>query len=95
MQDDALYKIWQESWSLQLDNKLHSVKPVFGAWPMMPMRRTDDRLTHLRIGYTRFTHRHLFLGEDAPLCPSCKESYTVKLSVHIRRNFFLKCNICY
>ncbi|GFU23515.1 retrovirus-related Pol polyprotein from transposon opus [Trichonephila clavipes] len=44
----------------------------------MPMRRTDVRLTRLRIGHTRFTHRHLFWGEDAPLCPSCKESYTVK-----------------
>ncbi|GFV23514.1 RNase H domain-containing protein [Trichonephila clavipes] len=73
-----IFKIWQESWSLQLDNKLHSVKPVIGAWHVMPMRRTDVRLTRLRIGHTRFTHRHLFLGEDAPLCPSCKEYYTVK-----------------
>ncbi|GFT42935.1 RNase H domain-containing protein [Trichonephila clavipes] len=73
-----IFKIWQESWSLQLDDKLHSVKPVIGAWLVMPMRRTDVRLTRLRICHTRFTHRHLFLGEDAPLCPSCKESYTVK-----------------
>ncbi|GFW58703.1 RNase H domain-containing protein [Trichonephila clavipes] len=36
-----IFKIWQESWSQQLDNKLHSVKPVIGAWPVMPMRRTD------------------------------------------------------
>ncbi|GFV56731.1 hypothetical protein TNCV_4689561 [Trichonephila clavipes] len=28
-----IFKIWQESWSQQLDNKLHSVKPVIGAWP--------------------------------------------------------------
>ncbi|GFT17585.1 hypothetical protein TNCV_4032551 [Trichonephila clavipes] len=27
-----IFKIWQESWSQQLDNKLHSVKPVIGAW---------------------------------------------------------------
>ncbi|GFW49913.1 pggt1b [Trichonephila clavipes] len=26
-----IFKIWQEAWSLQLDNKLHSVKPVIGA----------------------------------------------------------------
>ncbi|GFU21484.1 hypothetical protein TNCV_4737681 [Trichonephila clavipes] len=46
-------KIWQESWSQQLlDNKLHSVKPVIGAWPVMPMRRTDVKLTRLRIGHT-------------------------------------------
>ncbi|GFX25589.1 probable RNA-directed DNA polymerase from transposon X-element [Trichonephila clavipes] len=45
-----IFKIWQESWSQQLDNKLHSVKPVIGAWPVMPMRRTDVKLTRLRIG---------------------------------------------
>ncbi|GFW64088.1 RNase H domain-containing protein [Trichonephila clavipes] len=67
-----IFQLWQESWSQQLDNKLHSVKPVIGAWPVMPMRRTDVQLTRLRIGYTRFTHRHLLLGEDAPACPSCK-----------------------
>ncbi|GFY11314.1 RNase H domain-containing protein [Trichonephila clavipes] len=71
-------KLRQESWSQQLDNKLHSVKPVIGAWPVMPMRRTDVKLTRLRIGHTRFTHRHLLLGEDAPECPSCKVSYTVR-----------------
>ncbi|GFX25568.1 RNase H domain-containing protein [Trichonephila clavipes] len=36
----------------QLDNKLHSVKPVIGAWSVMPMRRTDVKLTRLRIGHT-------------------------------------------
>ncbi|GFW52419.1 putative RNA-directed DNA polymerase from transposon X-element [Trichonephila clavipes] len=66
-----------ESWSKQLDNKLHSVKPVIGAWPVMPMRRTDVKLTRLRIGHTRFTHRHLLFGERAPECPSCHVSYTV------------------
>ncbi|GFW95645.1 RNase H domain-containing protein [Trichonephila clavipes] len=44
-----IFNIWQESWSQQLDNKLHSVKPVVGAWPVMPMRRTDVKLTRLRI----------------------------------------------
>ncbi|GFV35355.1 RNase H domain-containing protein [Trichonephila clavipes] len=68
---------WQESWSQQLDNKLHSVKPVIGARPVMPMRRTDVKLTRLRIGHTRFTHRHLLLGGNAAECPSCKVSYTV------------------
>ncbi|GFU71539.1 uncharacterized protein TNCV_4310351 [Trichonephila clavipes] len=40
--------------------KLHSVKPVIGAMPVMPMRRTDVKLTRLRTGHTRLTHRHLF-----------------------------------
>ncbi|GFT35563.1 RNase H domain-containing protein [Trichonephila clavipes] len=72
-----IFTIWQESWSQQLDNKLHSVKPVIGAWPVIPMRRTDVKLTRLRIGHTRFTHRHLLFGEHAPECPSCNVSYTV------------------
>ncbi|GFT26292.1 RNase H domain-containing protein [Trichonephila clavipes] len=61
----------------QLDNKLHSVKPVIGVWPVMPLRRTDVKLTRLRIGHTRFTHRHLLFGERAPECPLCHVSYTV------------------
>ncbi|GFX50392.1 putative RNA-directed DNA polymerase from transposon X-element [Trichonephila clavipes] len=69
---------WQESWSQQLDNKLHFVKPVIGAWPVIPMRRTDVKLTRLRIGHTRFTHRHLLFGENAPECPSFKVFYTVR-----------------
>ncbi|GFX38223.1 RNase H domain-containing protein [Trichonephila clavipes] len=61
-----IFTIWQESLSQQLDNKLHSVKPVIGAWPAMPGRRTDVKLTRLLIGHIRFAHRHLLLGEDAP-----------------------------
>ncbi|GFX75681.1 RNase H domain-containing protein [Trichonephila clavipes] len=68
---------WQESWSQQLGNKLHAVKPVIRAWPVIPMQKTDVKLTRLRISHSRFTHRHLLLGEDAPECPSCKDSYTV------------------
>ncbi|GFW57091.1 RNase H domain-containing protein [Trichonephila clavipes] len=92
-----IFNIWQESWSQQLDNKLHSVKPVIGAWPVMPMRRTDVKLTRLRIGHTRFTHRHLLFGERAPECPSCNVSYTVHhilvdcpIFNHYRMTFFHK-----
>ncbi|GFX13664.1 probable RNA-directed DNA polymerase from transposon X-element [Trichonephila clavipes] len=46
--------------------------------PRMPMQRTDFKLTRLRIGHTRYTHRHLLFGETAPECPSCKVFYTVQ-----------------
>ncbi|GFT84066.1 RNase H domain-containing protein [Trichonephila clavipes] len=69
---------WQESWSQQLDNKLHFVKPVVRAWLVIPMRRTDIKLTRLRIGHTRFTHRHLLFEVNAPECPSCKALYIVR-----------------
>ncbi|GFT35032.1 RNase H domain-containing protein [Trichonephila clavipes] len=68
-------KLWQES---AIDNKTAPVKPVIGAWPVMPMQRTDVKLTRLRIGHTRYTHRHLLFGETAPECPSCKVFYTVR-----------------
>ncbi|GFW63679.1 uncharacterized protein TNCV_4329671 [Trichonephila clavipes] len=47
---------WQDSWNLQVNIKLHSLKLVTEAWPMMPKRRTDFKLTRLLIGHTRFTH---------------------------------------
>ncbi|GFT55188.1 RNase H domain-containing protein [Trichonephila clavipes] len=62
-----IFNIWQESWSQQLDNKLHSVKPVIGAWSGMPMRRTDVKLTRLRIGHTRFTFTGICYLENALL----------------------------
>ncbi|GFU56685.1 RNase H domain-containing protein [Trichonephila clavipes] len=68
---------WQESCSQRLDNKLHSLKPVVEAWPVMPIRRTDVKLNRLHIGHTRFTYRHLMLGEEDAECPLCKISYSV------------------
>ncbi|GFV85001.1 hypothetical protein TNCV_838751 [Trichonephila clavipes] len=44
----------------------------------MPMQMTDVKLTRLRIGHTRFTHKRLLLGEIAPECHSCKVSYTLR-----------------
>ncbi|GFW31116.1 RNase H domain-containing protein [Trichonephila clavipes] len=40
---------WQESWNSQTNNKLHCVKPVIGAWPVMTMRRTDVKLTRIFV----------------------------------------------
>ncbi|GFY31933.1 RNase H domain-containing protein [Trichonephila clavipes] len=61
----------------QILNKLHSIHPSTSHWAALPVRRHDVRLTRLRIGHTRFTHRHLLLGENAPECPSCKVLYSV------------------
>ncbi|GBM17840.1 hypothetical protein AVEN_27715-1 [Araneus ventricosus] len=58
-------------------NKLYSVKPSIGLWSALPMREFDVKLTRLRIGHTRFTHRHIFLGQRAPRCPTCQVDFTV------------------
>ncbi|GBN76995.1 hypothetical protein AVEN_19539-1 [Araneus ventricosus] len=71
-----LLSAWQQKWDLFTTNKLYSVKPI-GLWPALPMREFDVKLTRLRIGHTRFTHRHLFLGQRAPRCPTCQVDFTV------------------
>ncbi|GFT45286.1 putative RNA-directed DNA polymerase from transposon BS [Trichonephila clavipes] len=67
-----IHRVWQETWDQQILNKLHSIHPSTSHWAALPVRRHDVRLTRLRIGHTRFTHRQLLLGENAPECPSCK-----------------------
>ncbi|GFT80523.1 putative RNA-directed DNA polymerase from transposon X-element [Trichonephila clavipes] len=72
-----IHRVWQETWEQQILTKLHSIHPSTSYWTALPVRRHDVRLTRLRIGHTRFTHRHLLLGENAPECPSCKVQYSV------------------
>ncbi|GFV45526.1 RNase H domain-containing protein [Trichonephila clavipes] len=69
--------VWQKSWNLQTNNKLHCMKLVIGALPLMTTRRTDVKLTRLRIGHTLLTHIYLLFGENAPDCPSCKVLYFI------------------
>ncbi|GFU90544.1 RNase H domain-containing protein [Trichonephila clavipes] len=76
-----IFNIWQlnhgvRSWIT--NGYRRTLETCHRAWPVMPLRRTDVKLTRLRIGHTRFTHRHLLFGEHAPECPSCRVSYTVR-----------------
>ncbi|GBN13043.1 hypothetical protein AVEN_74935-1, partial [Araneus ventricosus] len=73
-----LLSVWQQKWNLFTNNKLYSVKPSIGLWSALPMRELDVKLTRLRIGHTRFTHRHLFLGQRAQRCPTCQADFTVQ-----------------
>ncbi|GBN12298.1 hypothetical protein AVEN_199467-1 [Araneus ventricosus] len=72
-----LLSVWQQKWNLLTRNKLYPVKPSVGLWPAFLRRELDVKLTRLRIGHTRFTHRHLFLGQRAPRCPTCHTDFTV------------------
>ncbi|GFW91516.1 RNase H domain-containing protein [Trichonephila clavipes] len=72
-----VHHIWQETWDQQILNKLHSIHLSTSHWAALPVRRHEVRLTRLRIGHTRFTHRHLLLGENVPECPACKVPYSV------------------
>ncbi|GFV61774.1 putative RNA-directed DNA polymerase from transposon X-element [Trichonephila clavipes] len=57
-----VHRVWKETWDQQVLNKLHSIHPSTSHWAALPVRRHDVRLTRLRIGHTRFTHRHLLLA---------------------------------
>ncbi|GBM10819.1 putative RNA-directed DNA polymerase from transposon X-element [Araneus ventricosus] len=72
-----LHTTWQNNWDLQMNNKLHFVKPFLDMWPILPIRELDVKLTRLRIGHTRFTHKHLIFGERTPVCPTCHTDFSV------------------
>ncbi|XP_055944710.1 uncharacterized protein LOC129975641 [Argiope bruennichi] len=68
---------WQEKWGKQIHNKVHTLKPSIDVWPVIPVRQFDVKLTRLRIGHTRFTHRHLLFGERPPVCPRCHVDFSI------------------
>ncbi|GFW50015.1 putative RNA-directed DNA polymerase from transposon X-element [Trichonephila clavipes] len=72
-----IHRVWQETWDQQVLNKLHSIHPSTSHCAALPVQRHDVRVSRFRIVYTRFTYRHLLLGENAPECPSCKVPYSL------------------
>ena len=60
--------IWQREWDWPFDNNLKDIKPHNIKWPIISPRKNDIILTHLRIGHSWLTHRHLFLAEEQPIC---------------------------
>jgi ribonuclease HI len=73
-----LYNKWQQRWNQETANKLYNLKPNIKDWPLQPSRKHNVVLTRLRIGHTRFTHRHLLMGEPAPVCLTCNVPMTVR-----------------
>ncbi|GBO29232.1 putative RNA-directed DNA polymerase from transposon X-element [Araneus ventricosus] len=69
--------LWQELWDQQTRNKLRTIHPLIGMWPIVPMRTFDVKLTRLRIGHSRLTHKHLLSGERCPACTTCQVDLTI------------------
>ncbi|GBO22524.1 RNA-directed DNA polymerase from mobile element jockey [Araneus ventricosus] len=82
-----LYAKWQEQWNVGTGNKLHALKPTVQSWPSLKNRKADTILTRLRVGHTRFTHRHLLLGEQAPMCSQCNCTMSVHHIISECSNF--------
>ena len=70
---------WQSFWDTQVDNKLHSVKPLLGESGCNRIsQRKETILARLRIGHTRLTHSYLLERDSAPECAACQSPLTVK-----------------
>ncbi|GBN45364.1 hypothetical protein AVEN_13486-1 [Araneus ventricosus] len=50
-------------WDQEINNKPHSIKPIIENWSENVNCERGTILIRLRIGHTRFTHRHLLLCE--------------------------------
>ncbi|GFW95690.1 probable RNA-directed DNA polymerase from transposon X-element [Trichonephila clavipes] len=74
-----IHRVWQETWDQQVLNKLHSIHPSTSHWAALPVRRHDVRLTRLRIGHTRFTHRHLLLVRKRPPISIAQSDHTSRI----------------
>ena len=58
-------KKWHDFWDNQIENKLHSVQPALGYWPLScrSNRREELVFSRLRIGHSYLTHSHLLVGD--------------------------------
>jgi len=92
-----VFNQWQQQWDIQTQNKLHSIQPSVGPWPLCQRenRREEIVLARLRIGHTYFTHSYLPRGDIQPECYACDCPLTVHHILidcadflHVRRKYF-------
>ncbi|GBN97656.1 hypothetical protein AVEN_156474-1 [Araneus ventricosus] len=87
----TLHSGWANHWNSQSMNKLRSIKPVVEPWPTLTNRKADTIITRLRVGHTRYTHRHLLMGEQAPMCTQCNCTMSVLHTLSECPNFNSLC----
>ena len=74
-----IHSRWVTSWSLEIGNKLHEIKPNLRPRTNLGLSRKDDVIfTRLKIGHTKITHKHLMQKEEQPTCIPCDAPLTVK-----------------
>jgi hypothetical protein len=91
--------IWQKSWDIENNNKLHNIKPVIGPFAKTSLPRRDEVVIHrLRFGHTHLTHGYLLRRELAPVCDTCHVLFTVEHILLLcstyapsRKKFFADC----
>ena len=70
---------WQSSWDTAIHNKLHSIKPTIGKFPLPVLPRKDEvAICRIRLGHTKLTHSYLLERDQAPFCVGCDEPLTIE-----------------
>jgi ribonuclease HI len=71
---------WQQSWDLEIHNKLHALKPRIESRACHKfLNRREERVWHrLRIGHTHLTHSYLLRDENRPECIPCQCPLTIE-----------------
>ena len=83
--DNFIREAWQQEWNTEVDNKLHSVQAFVGkTQPKLTLVRDDMVIRRVRIGHTRFTHKHHMEKTPPPMCQTCQQRITV-------RHIFIEC----
>lgn len=74
-----IHRQWQCEWDIEIDNKVHLVKPILGKWHSYSQetRRIEVILCRLRIGHTRVMHRFYMCGDDPSQSCHYGEAVTV------------------
>ena len=72
---------WQDDWSGEVANKLHSVKPVLAEWQSSYRWCRKDKIVLCRAGIDTFIH----LEDPPPQCEHCQCILTV-------RHILVECN---
>ena len=91
-------KNWQDSWDLQIHNKLHEIHSLVFKTPCSYglTRKEQVILTRCRIWHSRLTHSYLLYNEEPPECITCNSNYTLKHVLidyvdvaEVRRTFYI------
>lgn len=71
---------WQLDWNSKVNNKLFKVDPFIGKrfFSGFKNRIEEIKYTRLRLGHTKFTHKHLLLKEEEPECDVCHSIVSVE-----------------
>ncbi|XP_046684647.1 uncharacterized protein LOC124370407 [Homalodisca vitripennis] len=89
MVKEKLRRVWGDSWSRTVCNKLRAIKHTVAPWgtAIRENRREEVVLCRLRIGHALLTHGYLMSRGDPPECARCGVALSVEHILVECRNY--------